>query len=130
MRNRSLTIGTGLGSDLQFQSLPKCSRLSSRHAAIYYDEVNQLGFSKHFTLIYVSVSIIILQVTKVYELLNYSEFGTEINGQLYSCDFTEYPELSEHRIEDVNGFYENIRSIIDEKRNVKRIEYKLDENAT
>lgn len=106
MRTRSLTIGTGLGCDLQFQSVPKCCRLSPRHASIFYDET-----------------------TKLYELLNYSEYGTEVNGQLYSCDFTEYPEVTEHRAQDINGFYENIRNIIDEKRNVKRIEYREDENT-
>ena len=65
----------------------------------------------------------------MYELLNYSEFGTEVNGQLYSCDFTEYPQLSENRLEDANGFYENFRSIIDKKRGVHRIEYKMDEQT-
>lgn len=69
-----------------------------------------------------------MQVTKVYELLNYSEFGTEVNGQRYSCDFTEYPELNENRVKDVNGFYENIRNILDKKRGVNRIDYKYDEN--
>lgn len=69
------------------------------------------------------------QVAKVYELLNYSEFGSEVNGQLYSCDFTEYPQLNENRIQDVNGFYENIRNILDKKRGVQRIEYKPDQNA-
>lgn len=69
------------------------------------------------------------QVTKLYELLNYSEHGTEVNGQLYSLDFTEYPELNENRMRDTNGFYRNIQNIIDKKRGVKRIQYGLDENA-
>lgn len=70
-----------------------------------------------------------MQVTKVYELLNYSEYGTEINGQLYSCDFTEYPQLSDHRRADPNGVYEIVRSIIDKKRGVKRIDYTADDNS-
>lgn len=65
----------------------------------------------------------------MYELLNYSEFGSEVNGQLYSCDFTEYPQLNENRIQDVNGFYENIRNILDKKRGVQRVDYKPDQNA-
>lgn len=68
-------------------------------------------------------------MSKVYELLNYSEFGTEVNGQLYSLDFTEYKEINEVRLQDVNGFYKNVRNIIDKKRGVKRIEYGLDKNA-
>lgn len=69
------------------------------------------------------------QITKLYELLNYSEHGTEVNGQLYSLDFTEYPELNENRKKDVNGFYKNIREIIDKKRGAKRVKYGIDENA-
>lgn len=69
------------------------------------------------------------KVTKVYELLNYSEHGTEVNGQLYSLDFTEYQEVNENRLQDVNGFYKNIRDILDKKRGVKRIEYGPDKNA-
>lgn len=68
-------------------------------------------------------------MTKSYELLNYSEHGTEINGQLYSLDLTEYKEINEHRLKDVNGFYKNVRDIIDKKRGVERIEYGLDKNA-
>lgn len=56
-------------------------------------------------------------------MLNYSEYGTEVNGQMYSCDFTEYIELNENRQKDENGFYENIRNILDKKRGVTRIEY-------
>lgn len=71
----------------------------------------------------------ILQVTKTYELLNYSEYGTEVNGQIYSCDFTEYPQLNENRVQDINGFYKNIRNIIDKKRGVTRIDYNGDPDA-
>lgn len=70
-----------------------------------------------------------LQATQVYELLNYSEYGTEVNGQLFSCDFTEHPQLSEHRLADPHKLYKNIQQILDKKRGVTRIEYKIDENA-
>lgn len=33
---------------------------------------------------------IILQVTQMFELINYSEYGTEVNGQLYGCDFSDH----------------------------------------
>lgn len=65
----------------------------------------------------------------MYELLNYSEHGTEVNGQIYSLDFTEYQEINENRLQDVNGFYKNVRDIIDKKRGVTRIEYGLSKNA-
>lgn len=32
--------------------------------------------------------VIVLQVTHHFELINYSEHGSVVNGQLYSCDFT------------------------------------------
>ncbi|XP_055323357.1 PHD finger protein 12 [Sitodiplosis mosellana] len=106
MRYRSLVIGSGPGCDLQMKNVRKCARLSAHHATIFYDEV-----------------------TKVYELLNYSEHGTEVNGQIYSLDFTEYQEVNENRLHDVNGFYKNVRDIIDKKRGVNRIEYGLSKNA-
>lgn len=31
-----------------------------------------------------------MQVSRHFELLNYSEHGTEVNGQLFSCDLTEH----------------------------------------
>lgn len=127
MRYRNLSIGTDRGCQLKFKPMRKCARLSSHHASIFFDEVSRVSPHSQFTLIYVSVFV--LQVTKVYELLNYSEFGSEVNGQLYSCDFTEYPQLNENRIQDVNGFYENIRNILDKKRGVQRIDYKPDQNT-
>lgn len=32
----------------------------------------------------------------MYELINYSEFGTVVNGQRYSCDFTNYVNHKEY----------------------------------
>lgn len=69
------------------------------------------------------------KISQVYELINYSEHGTEVNGQLYSLDFTEYPEVNENRVKDENGFYKNIRDILDKRRGVNRIEYGIDPNA-
>ncbi|XP_031626083.1 PHD finger protein 12 [Contarinia nasturtii] len=106
MRYRNLKIGSGPGCDLQMKNAHNCVRLSLHHATIFYDEV-----------------------TKSYELLNYSEHGTEVNGQIYSLDLTEHQELNENRLQDINGFYKNIRDIIDKKRGVNRIQYGLSKNA-
>ncbi|XP_055642421.1 PHD finger protein 12 [Toxorhynchites rutilus septentrionalis] len=67
MRYRSVSIGNGPGSDVHLASFGKCKSVSDKHATIFYDEV-----------------------TKMFELLNYSEFGTVVNGQLFSCDFTDF----------------------------------------
>lgn len=127
MRYRNLSIGTDHGCQLQLKPTRRCARLSSHHASIFFDEVSTASRPLFFPLIHSFAFV--RQVTKVYELLNYSEFGSEVNGQLYSCDFTEYPQLNENRVQDVNGFYENIRNILDKKRGVQRIDYKPDPNA-
>jgi len=59
-------------------------------------------------------------------LLNYSEFGTEVNGQWYTCDFTERPSspLRAAQIKDPKALYESVRSIIDKRRNIVRAEVK------
>lgn len=41
MRYRNLVIGSGPGCDLQMKNLRKCSKLSSHHATIFYDEVSR-----------------------------------------------------------------------------------------
>uniref|UniRef100_A0A8D8GSH5 PHD finger protein 12 n=4 Tax=Culex pipiens TaxID=7175 RepID=A0A8D8GSH5_CULPI len=65
MRYRSFSVGSGQGNDLQLSQYGSCQFISEKHATIFYDEV-----------------------TKMFELLNYSEHGTTVNGQLFSCDFT------------------------------------------
>lgn len=59
-------------------------------------------------------------------MLNYSEFGTEVNGQWYTCDFTEHPASPPRsaQIKDPMTLYDNIRSIIDKRRNIVRAEVK------
>ncbi|XP_072934769.1 uncharacterized protein [Epargyreus clarus] len=56
----SLRVGTR-GCDLTLD--PSCRRVSDTHALIFCD-----------------------QVTQHYELINYSEWGTGVNGTLYACD--------------------------------------------
>ncbi|XP_058821090.1 PHD finger protein 12 [Topomyia yanbarensis] len=67
MRYRSLSIGSGRGNDIQLTQFGSCQCISDKHATIFYDEV-----------------------TKMFELLNYSEFGTVVNGQLFACDLTDF----------------------------------------
>uniref|UniRef100_A0A182JH80 PHD finger protein 12 n=1 Tax=Anopheles atroparvus TaxID=41427 RepID=A0A182JH80_ANOAO len=77
MSYRSFTIGSGPGNDVTLAKYGDCCCTSSRHAIIFYDEV-----------------------TRMFELINYSEFGTEVNGHLYACDFgdhTSMPGSSEDR---------------------------------
>ncbi|XP_062533165.1 LOW QUALITY PROTEIN: PHD finger protein 12-like [Armigeres subalbatus] len=66
MRYRSISIGTGQGNDVHLAKYGTCCFVSDKHATIFYDEI-----------------------TKMFELLNYSEFGTVVNGQLFTCDFSD-----------------------------------------
>ncbi|XP_077291443.1 PHD finger protein 12 isoform X2 [Arctopsyche grandis] len=75
MRLSRLSIGRG-ACDLPLQRYGTCSYVSDKHALIFYDEI-----TRHF------------------ELINYSEFGTCVNGQLYSCDFSEV----QPSIDDISG---------------------------
>uniref|UniRef100_A0A8W7PT79 PHD finger protein 12 n=1 Tax=Anopheles coluzzii TaxID=1518534 RepID=A0A8W7PT79_ANOCL len=67
MSYRSFTVGSGPGNDVTLAKYGDCCCTSSRHAIIFYDEVTQM-----------------------FELINYSEFGTEVNGHLYACDFSDH----------------------------------------
>uniref|UniRef100_A0A2R5LGP3 PHD finger protein 12 n=1 Tax=Ornithodoros turicata TaxID=34597 RepID=A0A2R5LGP3_9ACAR len=66
MAYRSLTIGTGADMDVCLTNYGHCNYVSAKHACIFYDEI-----------------------TKHYELLNYSEHGTTVDNVLYSCDFSD-----------------------------------------
>lgn len=108
MRYRSLTIGSGAGSDLELTNYGQCSQISKKHAIIFYDDA-----------------------TREFELLNYSEFGSELNGQLYSCDLSERPvepkgipvKNSEPTQNEIKTLYENVREILDKRRGIKRSNY-------
>ncbi|XP_063696723.1 PHD finger protein 12 [Culicoides brevitarsis] len=112
MRYRSISIGTGIGNDLNLLLFGKCCHTSVKHAVIFYDEV-----------------------TRYFELLNYSEFGTEVNGQLFSCNYTEFKPLPpqgvpESVIKSNEEAAKNAQEIIDKRRKINREKYGLDENAT
>lgn len=63
-------------------------------------------------------------------MLNYSEFGTEVNGQLFSCDFTDHPPtpatVFKQPTDDPQAFYTNVREIIDKRRGIIRNDLKFD----
>lgn len=74
-------------------------------------------------------------MTRYFELLNYSEFGTEVNGQLFSCNLTEFKPLPPSGVPDSviksnEEVARNAQEIIDKRRNVNREKYGLDKNAT
>lgn len=111
IRYRSLTIGTGPGNDVVLGLYGHCSRTSTKHAVIFYDDV-----------------------TRFYELLNYSEFGTEVNGQMYSCNLSEFKSSVSANIPqsvlEANACAEkNAREILDKHRGVVREKHELDANA-
>ncbi|KAL8571389.1 hypothetical protein ACOMHN_046564 [Nucella lapillus] len=68
MPYRTLSLGTGADMDVLLSQFGHCNFISSKHAVIFFDEM-----TRHF------------------ELLNYSEFGTTVDNVLYSCDFSDKP---------------------------------------
>jgi hypothetical protein len=101
MRYRSFDIGFGAENDLDLSRFGNCAHVSPRHAVIFYDDV-----------------------TKQFEMLNYSEFGTEVNGQLYCCDFTEHPKevpdtptspLKDKRV----AIQSKIKNMLDAKKKIR-----------
>lgn len=109
MRYRSFSIGYGAENDLDLSRFGDCAFVSPKHAIIFYDEI-----------------------TKQFEMLNYSEYGTEVNGHLYTCDFTEYPKdicesptspLKDKRV----AIQSKIKNMLDAK---KKIREGIDKNCS
>lgn len=101
MRYRSFVIGFGAENDLDLSRFGACAFVSTKHAVIFYDDV-----------------------TKQFELLNYSEFGSEVNGQMFSCDFSEHPKdvcetptspLKDKRI----AIQSKIKNMLDAKKKIR-----------
>ncbi|EFN85607.1 PHD finger protein 12 [Harpegnathos saltator] len=65
MAHRTFVIGNGPNCDLVLSNYGNCSFISSKHAIIFFDEM-----------------------TKRYELLNYSEYGTVVDDVLYCSNYT------------------------------------------
>uniref|UniRef100_A0A023GGR2 Putative phd finger protein 12 n=1 Tax=Amblyomma triste TaxID=251400 RepID=A0A023GGR2_AMBTT len=66
MLYRTFNLGSGADMDVCLGDFGHCDFVSAKHACVFFDEI-----SKH------------------YELLNYSEHGTTVDNVLYSCDFSE-----------------------------------------
>lgn len=108
MRYRILNVGYGesiaTGLDANLFLTGYCRRISSKHATIFFDEF-----------------------TKTYELINYSEYGTEVNGHLYSCDFSEHKPTPPRKLRDEDvELQKNVQEIIDKRRGIKRQYYVTD----
>ncbi|CAG4933882.1 unnamed protein product [Colias eurytheme] len=78
MRLSSLTIGTHGECGLQLD--PTCRHASGRHAIIFRDEV-----TNHF------------------ELINYSEWGSCVNGVMYASDLSHYGDEPEEKNGELAG---------------------------
>lgn len=73
----------GQGADVRLSEYGHCNFISSKHACVFYDKVSCLRM--HCGV--VMSSCLYPQATQDYELINYSEHGTMVDGVLYSCDF-------------------------------------------
>ncbi|XP_072931408.1 PHD finger protein 12-like isoform X2 [Epargyreus clarus] len=71
MRSNSLRVGSQPCCDVILDG--KCRRVSPMHAIIFRD-----------------------QVTNYFEMLNYSEWGSQVNGVMYACDLTPRPTEPPH----------------------------------
>ncbi|EDV34336.2 uncharacterized protein Dana_GF21258 [Drosophila ananassae] len=109
MRYRTLYIGYGghyspsttmaQAETVDLSAIGYCCRISPQHAIIFYDE-----FSKS------------------YELINYSEFGSEVNGQLYTCDVTDHmPTHAGKRMRpDDTELKRRVDDLLDKRRHIHR----------
>lgn len=93
MPYRTLSVGTGADMDVPLLNFGHCNYISSKHAVIFYDEM-----TRHF------------------ELLNYSEHGTTVDNVLYSCDFSDKPATTPHPSPVVAA----VREIISKNKNNKK----------
>ena len=65
VRYRSLSVGSGADNDLNLDRHGYCAFVSGQHATIFFDDT-----------------------ARRFELLNYSEHGTVVEGVLYACNFS------------------------------------------
>lgn len=102
MRYRNFTIGSGSNSHLNLSQFGKCRNISPKHATIFYDDAT--GF---------------------FELINYSEHGSQIDGMLYSLKtIKRVPSKVNTFCDEEKAIYTNLQSILDKHRNLKREFYK------
>ncbi|KAK6640697.1 hypothetical protein RUM44_012394 [Polyplax serrata] len=99
MKYRTLSIGTGADNDVCLSSYGFCNYVSPKHAVIFYDEM-----------------------TKHYELINYSEHGTLVDSVVYTTDFSDRktPRL-DAKIPEKNPLAKTVKEIIDKRRGINRV---------
>ncbi|XP_015925034.1 PHD finger protein 12 [Parasteatoda tepidariorum] len=71
MSYRTLNLGLGADMDIYFPNYGYCNYVSAKHASIFYDEV-----------------------TKYYELINYSPHGTIVDNVYYASDYSDKHKMS------------------------------------
>lgn len=52
--------------------------------------------------------------------MNYSEYGTQVNNVLYSCDFSDKAAVTDQMEDKTPQVIQNVREIIDKKRKAQR----------
>lgn len=102
MRYRDFNIGYGSENNLDLSRFGECAFVSPKHAVVFFDDV-----------------------TKQFELMNYSEYGSEVNGQIFCCDFTEH-QLEENDSPPASPLKEKriaaqskIKNMIDAKKKIR-----------
>lgn len=95
MRGKTLTIGTSPDSDVCLTDYGVCQFVSPKHAVIFYDAM-----------------------TGEYELLNYSQYGSTVDGCLYCIDGTQCRVPSAPSVAD--PLTQSVRAMLDKRRGLKR----------
>ncbi|OQR80181.1 PHD finger protein 12-like [Tropilaelaps mercedesae] len=84
-----VTIGKCNSADINLEYYGDCKYASTRHAVIFYDEV-----------------------TEYFELVNYSEYGTHVDGVLYNHDV-------QHILKENQSVTDSIKALVKEKKKIK-----------
>lgn len=106
MRYRNFTIGSGSNSNLNLSQFGKCRNISQKHATIFYDDA-----------------------TGLFELINYSQHGSQVDGMLYNLKtIKRVPSKVNTFCDEEKGIYNNLQKILDKHRNLKREFFKNGEN--
>lgn len=71
--------------DLSLSAFGFCRYVSGHHATIFYDEVNLSSKVQRVGPVAYK-PLILLQMSRHFELLNYSEYGTVVDNVVYCCD--------------------------------------------
>lgn len=70
--------------DLNLSSFGTCNYVSGHHSTVFYDEVPSFKTVDLFRILIVDPCI--EQMSRHFELLNYSEHGTVVDNVIYCCD--------------------------------------------